>query len=379
MIYLDNAATTKTKPPAVIEAVTAALTQFGDAGRGAYGASLDAGLTIHRTRKAIAQLLDAPSPSRVAFAANVTEALNAVIEGLLSAGDHAITTAASHNSVLRPLYRKQERGIELSIVPIAPDGSLDYDAFDAAFRPHTKLAVVTHASNVTGDGYDAARMASIAHAHGAFLVLDAAQTAGARPISMTDEAIDVLCFTGHKSLYGPQGTGGLCVAEGVEIPPFKVGGTGFASYDHQQPARMPESLEAGTQNAHGIAGLGAGVDYVATRGVAAIEREVSAMTARLEEGLAALPGVKIRGGHGGAFRCGIVAFTLGERDSSQVVDELAQDFGLCARAGAHCAPLMHEALGTVEQGVVRFSLSSFTTDEEIDAALDAVSAIARRG
>ncbi len=378
MIYLDNAATTQKKPPEVAEAICHALLSFGDAGRGAYEASLDAGMAIHRVRQQVANLFNAPSPSRVSFSYNVTEALNIVIGGLLGRGDHAVTTAASHNSVLRPLYRKQvQEGTGLSIVPIADDGSLDYDLFDRSFTDNTRMAVVTHASNVTGDGYDVARIAEIAHAHDALLVVDTAQTAGAYPIDMQADGIDILCFTGHKSLYGPQGTGGLCVREGIEIPPFKVGGTGFHSYDHEHPKRMPESLEAGTINAHGIAGLGAGITYVTSCGIDALHDIIEARTNQLEAGLAAIPGVRIRGGHGGVFRCGIVAITIYDIDSATIADELAQEFGICTRAGAHCAPLMHESLGTVDQGVVRFSVSSFTAEDEIQAAIEAVSAIVK--
>ncbi len=378
MIYLDNAATTRIKPPEVGEAIVAALSDFGGVGRGVHAASLDAGMAVYAVRAQIAELFGAPAPARVAFTSNVTESLNIVIAGLLHEGDHAITTAASHNSVLRPLYRKHdEEGVELSILPVAPDASIDYEAFEALFQKNTRLVVVTHASNLTGDVYDIARMACITHAHGALLVVDAAQTAGARPIDMAKEGIDVLCFTGHKSLYGPQGTGGLCVAEGIEIPPFKVGGTGVHSYDRTHPHRMPESLEAGTINAHGIAGLGAGVTYVMSRGVENIERELAELTRIFEERVCAIPGVRVYGGHGGIGRAGIVALNVGDYDSARVADELATHYDICVRAGAHCAPLMHEALGTDECGAVRFSFSTFTTMADIDAAVSALEEIAK--
>ena len=377
MIYLDNAATTRMKPPEVARAVAAALTDFGGAGRGVHEASLDAGMAVYRVRKQIAQLLGAPSASRVSFTANVTESLNIVVSGLLHTGDHAVTTAASHNSVLRPLYRKQdEEGVGLSILPVAPDASVDYDAFDALFRKNTRLAVVTHASNLTGDVYDVALMARIAHSHGALLVVDAAQTAGAYPLDMAALGIDVLCFTGHKSLYGPQGTGGLCVAEGVEIPPFKVGGTGVHSYDRAHPSAMPESLEAGTVNAHGIAGLGAGVAYVAARGVGNIQRELALLAGAFEERVRAIEGAEVYGGHSGVGRCGIVALNVRDYDSGTVADVLSSRYGICTRAGAHCAPLMHKALGTESRGAVRFSFSTFNTMADVDAAAVALAEIA---
>lgn len=378
VIYFDNAATTRQKPPAVAKAIVDALGDFGGVGRGAHEASLDAGVAVYEARAAACRLFDAPSPSRVSFTCNVTESLNIVVAGLLGEGDHAITTAASHNSVLRPLYRKQdEEGMGLSILPVARDASIDYDEFEGLFRPNTKLALVTHASNLTGDVYDVARMADICHAHGALLVVDAAQTAGVRPIDMTAEGIDVLCFTGHKSLFGPQGTGGLCVREGVEIPPFKVGGAGFHSYDRTHPDRMPESLEAGTINAHGIAGLRAGIDYIQEKGIGCIEEMVEELTRRFEDGVREVPGATLYGGHGGIGRTGIVALNVGDVDSGALADALSHDFGICTRAGAHCAPLMHEALGTEHQGAVRFSFSHFNTQDEIDAGIEAIGQIAR--
>ena len=378
MIYLDNAATTRIKPPEVAQAVVAALSNFGGVGRGVHEASLDAGMAVYKVREQIAQLFGAPSPARVSFTCNVTESLNIALSGLLHAGDHALTTAASHNSVLRPLYKKQgEEGVGLSVLPVAENGAIDYDAFDALFQKNTRLAVVTHASNLTGDVYDIALMARIAHNHGALMVVDAAQTAGVFPIDMVESGIDVLCFTGHKSLYGPQGTGGICVLPGVEIPPFKVGGTGIHSYDHKHPTMMPESLEAGTINAHGIAGLGAGVAYIQQRGVSNIQRELEALASTFERGVRAIEGIQIYGGHGGVARCGIVALNVRDYDSAAVADALSTRYGICTRAGAHCAPLMHQALGTSERGAVRFSFSTFTTQEDIGQAVRALREIAQ--
>lgn len=376
MIYFDNAATTRMKPPEVAVAVARAIDSFGGVGRGVHEASIDAGMTVFMARQKLSGLFGGPGPKQLTFAYNATEALNIAICGLLRPGDHAVTTAASHNSVLRPLFRMQDAGdIELSIAPIGPDGSLDYDAFDAAFQPNTRLAAVTHASNLTGDVYDIARMAEIAHAHGALLVVDAAQTAGVVPIDMAVDRIDVVCFTGHKSLYGPQGTGGLCVAEGVEIAAFKVGGSGTHSYDREHPSFMPEHLEAGTLNAHGVAGLLAGVTYIEGKGVDAIRAEAQALAARFEEAVREIPGVRIYGG-GGIDRTGIVALNIADVDSATVADLLNAEFGICTRAGAHCAPLMHEALGTDAQGAVRFSFSHFNTEAEIDAAINALKEIA---
>lgn len=404
MIYFDNAATTMLKPPEVAEAVARAIGSFGGVGRGVHEASLDAGMTVFKARQKVSDLIGGPGAKHVAFAYNATEALNIAICGLLHAGDHAVTTAASHNSVLRPLFRMEDAGTaEVSVVPIAPDGSLDYDAFDAAFRPNTRLAVVTHASNLTGDVYDIARLARIAHDHGAVLVVDAAQTAGVIPIDMAAQSIDVVCFTGHKSLFGPQGTGGLVVAEGVDIAAFKVGGSGTHSYDRAHPTFMPERLEAGTLNAHGIAGLLAGLTYIERKSVDAIRSETQALAARFEEGVGAVPGVKLYGGGEGKRACsaaprsngdagrgipaslgaanltrtGIVTLNIADVDSSLVADMLNAEFGICTRAGAHCAPLMHEALGTDGQGAVRFSFSHFNTADEVDAGIEAVAMLAK--
>lgn len=376
MIYFDNAATTMPKPPEVVRAVTDALQSFGVVGRGVHAPALAADEAVYRARCSIAQVLGAPSASQVAFTSNATEALNTAICGLLSPGDHAVTTAASHNSVLRPLYRlRDESGIALDVAPIGPDGTLDYDAFEALFRADTRLAVVTHASNLTGDVYDVERMARIAHRHGALIVVDAAQTAGTFPVDMGAMDVDVLAFTGHKGLFGPQGTGGLCVAEGVDIRPLKVGGSGVRSFDEQHPAFMPERLEAGTLNAHGIAGLGAGVDFILEKGIHAVARHDAAFASRFRERAQSIPGVRVLGG-GADARCAIVALNVADVDSGSIAHRLDADFGICTRAGAHCAPLMHRALGTEEQGAVRFSFSYFNTDEEVDVALNALERIA---
>ncbi len=372
MIYFDNAATTRTKPPEVVDAVVAALSSFGGVGRGVHEASLDAGMAVFDARNRIAHLLDAPSASRVSFAANATAALNIAIAGLLPDGGIAVTTAASHNSVLRPLFKaRDERGCEVRIASVRPDASLDFEQY-ARLLEGADLVVATHASNLTGDVYDVVRMALMAHEAGALFVLDAAQTAGSIPLSMAKLGADVVCFTGHKSLYGPQGTGGLCVADGVEIPPFLEGGSGTHSFDERHPRFMPESLEAGTLNAHGLAGLSAGAAYLERMGVDTVSAWLRQVTDRFEAGVLEIPGVRVLGGHGGIDRCGVVAVDVDGADSAAVADVLSMEFGICTRAGAHCAPLMHRAMGTEERGAVRFSFSYFTTNEEIEAGIDAL-------
>lgn len=377
MIYFDSASTALQRPPTVAQAVAAALSSFGGAGRGAHQASLNAERTVFTARTQLAQLLGASSPKQVAFSSNATEALNTVIAGLLNPGDHAITTAASHNSVLRPLYQQQKNGVELSILPVQPSGAIDFKAFEALFKPPTRLAVLTHASNLTGDVYDITKLAAICHAHGALIAVDAAQTAGVIPIDLASMDLDVLVFTGHKGMLGPQGTGGLCLKEGITLQPLKVGGSGSHSFDQQHPTEMPERLEAGTLNSHGLAGLSAGLDYLLTQGIEHLASRVKELTERFESQLRGIDGIRTYGGQGGIDRCGIVAVNIGNVASSVIADRLSADYGICVRAKAHCAPLMHEALGTATQGAVRFSFSSFNTVEEVDVAIRALAEIAK--
>ena len=377
MIYFDNAATTMQKPPQVAEAVCAALSSFGGVGRGVHPASIQAGLAVFEARDKVACLLGAPGAQRVSFALNATMALNIAIAGLLPDGGRAVTTAASHNSVLRPLFRaRDERGCAVEVVPHDERGALDYKALERACEG-AALVVLTHASNLTGDIYDAARVARVAHAAGVHVVLDAAQTAGAIPFDMAALGVDVLCFTGHKSLMGPQGTGGLCVAEGADVPPLLEGGSGTHSFDARHPLVSPESLEAGTLNAHGLAGLAAGISYLLERGVEDVAAHEARLAERLRTGARAIPGVRLHGGGGDAGRCGIVALNVGEADSALVADRLASEWGICTRAGAHCAPLMHRSLGTEHQGAVRVSFGPFNTEAEVDMCLEALEVIAR--
>lgn len=377
VIYLDNAATAMHKPQAVIDAVSAAMAGFGGVGRGVHRASMDAGAAVYHARASVAKLLGVQNAARVAFAHNATAALNVAIQGLLPAGARALTTAASHNSVLRPLFRVRDRyGCVVDVAPIKPDGSLDFEAFAALLEKRPALVAATHASNLTGDVYDVARMTTMAHDAGALFVLDVAQTAGAIPLNMKEIGADVLCFTGHKGMLGPQGTGGLAVAEGVDIEPLMEGGSGTHSYDERHPLFMPERLEAGTLNAHGLAGLAAGVDFLLERGVEASHEQVQRVAGIFESAARAIPGVRIVGGCGGVGRTGIVALNVGDVDSALVADALVEGFDICTRAGAHCAPLMHEALGTKEQGAVRFSFGIFNTEDEARAAAAALAEIA---
>lgn len=377
MIYLDNAATTLHKPPQVAEAVLHAMTTMGNAARGAHSGALEASRTVFGTREKLARLFACQRADHVVFAANSTEALNIAISGLIHKGDHVISTDCEHNSVLRPLYRlEEERGVALDFVPADRRGLVDYADFERLMRPDTRAVVCTHCSNLTGNILDIGRIAGIAHSRGALLIVDASQTAGTVPIDMQALGVDVLCFTGHKGLMGPQGTGGLCIRPDVEIDPWKVGGSGVHSYDRHQPKEYPTRLEAGTLNSHGIAGLSAALDVILERGVADIQRAEHALMQRFYDGVRGISGVTVYGDFSAPERGAIVALNIRDYDSSAVSDELAVTYGIATRPGAHCAPRMHRALGTTEQGAVRFSFSCYNTEQEVDAAIAAVRAIA---
>lgn len=376
MIYLDNAATTLHKPPEVAEAVKNAILTAGNASRGAHGVSLAASRMVFDTRARLAKLFGCPRADHVVFTANSTEALNIALYGLISAGDHVISTDLEHNSVLRPLYDLQTRGAMVDFVPADKKGNIRYEDMQKLFRPDTKAVVCTHASNLIGNVLDIARIGEMAHAHGALLVVDASQTAGVLPIDMQKMHIDVLCFTGHKGLMGPQGTGGLCIRPGVEVRPLLRGGTGIHSYDRGQPQAYPARLEAGTLNTHGLAGLHAALEFIEQHGVQAIGARERALMRRFYDGVRGIPGIAVYGDFEQDERAAIVTLNIRDYASGEVADALFEDCGIATRAGAHCAPRMHEALGTVEQGAVRFSFAFFNTEDEVDMAVRAVRELA---
>lgn len=375
MIYLDNAATTLQKPQEVIDAVTAAMTSMGNSARGLYPGALLASRTIYDAREKLAQLFGCPRADHVVFTANSTEALNIAISGLLKPGDHVISTDLEHNSVLRPLYRLREQGVEVSFAAADKRSCLAADCFAPLLRPNTRMLVCTHASNLTGNLLPVDEIGRFAHDNGLLFVVDASQTAGAIPIHMGKQNIDVLCFTGHKSMLGPQGTGGLCIAPGVEIRPWKVGGTGVQTYLETQPEALPTRLEAGTLNGHGIAGLSAAVDYLNRTGLRQIHAHEMALMRQFYNGVVQIPGIRVYGDFTAADRAPIVCLNVGDYDSSEVADELAEVYGIAVRAGAHCAPRLHKALGTQQQGAVRFSFGWFNTAQETDAAIEAIKRI----
>lgn len=377
MIYLDNAATTLHKPQQVIDAVVHAMQSMGNCARGTHEEALDAARTVYDARVRLASLFGCPRVDHVAFTANSTEALNMAINGLIDPGDHVISTDLEHNSVLRPLYRLEaEHGAELSFVPADKLGNVDYADFERLMKPNTRAVVCTNASNLTGTVLDIERIAKTAHSHGALVIVDASQTAGCWPIDMKKMGIDVLCFTGHKGLMGPQGTGGICVKEGIEIRPFKVGGSGVQSYSRTHPAEYPTRLEAGTLNGHGIAGLGAAAKFISETGVENIHAKERSLMLRFYEGVKNIEGVTVYGDFT-KDKTAIVALNIRDYESGEVSYELSQGYGIATRPGAHCAPRMHKALGTAEVGAVRFSFSFYNTEKEIDEAVRAVAELAK--
>lgn len=372
MIYLDSAATSYHKPDGVARAVAEAISHMGNPGRGAHEASLDASRVVYGTREKMAELFGAEEASQIVFTANSTESLNIAMQGLVDPGDHVITTVMEHNSVLRPLYLCQQRGVSLTILPFSAAGMVTPEAIEAVIRSNTRMIVCTHGSNLTGDLNDLEAIGRVCKKHHLLFVVDASQTAGVFPIQMDSMNIDVLCFTGHKSLMGPQGTGGMCVRKGVRIRPLLVGGSGIDSYSKIHPQVMPTALEAGTLNAHGIAGLSAALDFIKKVTPDVIRQREEELTRRFVSQIKSIPGVKLYGNYEQFPRAPILSLNILDYDSGEIADALAQDYGIMTRAGAHCAPLMHEALGTKSQGAVRFSFSYFNTEEEIDQAANAI-------
>lgn len=376
MIYLDSSATSFLKPPQVAEAVFRSFNTIGNAGRGAHAPTLNASRLIYDTREKLAALFGTPDPSRIAFTCNATEALNIAIHGAIHPGEHVITTACEHNSVLRPLYLKEKEGTELTIIPADKKGRIRYDLLESSVKSNTSAIVLTHASNLSGNVTDLAFVSNFAKKHGLLLIVDASQTAGSLPINVVKMGIDILCFTGHKGLFGPQGTGGLYVREGLTLSPLKSGGSGIHSFDRQHPTDMPTALEAGTLNGHGIAGLNAGLYYILSTGVKNIHAKEISLARRFVNGISDISDLKLYGDIDAPLRTPIISLNIGNMSSASVSDILWEDYEICVRAGAHCAPLMHKTFGTEKQGAVRFSFSCFNTEAEIDTAIQAMHEIA---
>lgn len=351
------------------------MTALGNPARGSHKAALDASRCIYNARKSVARMINAQSASCIAFTSNATEALNIAISGLISSKDHVIATVCEHNSVLRPLYNKQKSGTQLSFIGVNENGVLDYEGIERIIEPHTKALIVCHASNVTGNVAKLDILTEFKKKYGLLLIIDAAQSMGNIEIDVQKNDIDILCFTGHKELLGPQGTGGIYVSPNISLPPFKQGGSGIHSYDEEHPSKMPESLEAGTLNCHGIAGLNAAIEHINNLGIDYIHSYTSKLAMRFYEGIHNIEGIKIYGDIHADLHAPIISLNIGDLDSATVNDVLNTRYDICVRSGAHCAPLMHKALGTDKSGVVRFSFGISNTPDEVDTAINAVAEI----
>ena len=379
-IYLDNAATSYPKPPAVYDAVLAAMQQIGASpGRGGYGAALQASRLLFETREALAAFFNCADSSRIVFTHSATEALNMAVRGLLQAGDHVVTTSMEHNSLLRPLFMLEKAGVELSIVSADAEGLVDPEAIRRALRPTTRLVALAHVSNVTGGIQPVEEIGAVAREAGALVLLDAAQSAGCLPVDMQALGIDLLAAPGHKGLLGPQGTGLLAVAPHVLLHPLLAGGTGSSSDQDHQPEGFPEGFEAGTHNLPGIAGLKAGIAFLAATGVATVAEREHGYGGYLREQLAVLSGCRLYGPSDPQKRVGLLSLTVDGWDASALAFELDHVYGIAVRAGLHCAPRAHRTIGSYPGGTVRISPGWFTTPEEIEHCCTALATIIQKG
>ena len=371
MIYMDNAATTLPKPQQVVDAVVYAMQNYANPSRGSYDQALDGLRCLMMARMAVADLFCCDNPMDVAFSQNATHALNIAIGGIRG---HIVTTASSHNSVLRPLYKRGD----FSVVPLDKKGVLNLEWLKRSITDETEAVVISHASNLTGNVVDINAVGQICKEKGVRLIIDAAQTAGLIPLSIKDTCASAICFSGHKSLYGPQGTGGIVLGNGYVPRQILVGGSGSESFSPTHPTVMPDALEAGTQNAHGIAGLLAGINYIKD-----LDGKAFAVADKLARmfinGIKDVQGVTLYGDLDAPLRTPVVSLNIDGINSSDVAAILAEKYDIGVRAGAHCAPLMHKTLGTQKSGAVRFSFSHFNDEQQVDLAIQAIKQIANTG
>lgn len=379
-VYLDNAATSHPKPEQVYQAVETFMRDCGGSpGRAAHRRAREASRVVRETRLALAELFNVPDPDRIVFTANATEAINLALKGLLNPGDHVVSSGIEHNAVCRPLRHLERKGVQLTLVACDRAGTLSVEDVEAACRGDTRLIVVNHASNVVGTVTPVRELAAMAHSRSIPLMVDAAQTAGVYPIDVQEAGADLLAFSGHKGLLGPQGTGGLHIGPGLEPEPLKEGGTGRHSEVEHQPDLWPERYESGTLNAVGLAGLTAGVRFVSDVGVEAIRAREEELTGYLIKGLGAIPGLMLYGTGDPACQVGVVSLNLRGHDPLDVAYILDEVYGIMVRAGLHCAPLAHRTIGTFPEGTVRLSVSYFNTRDEIDYVLECLAQVAMDG
>ena len=387
MIYFDNAATSWPKPPGVAEAMVHFLNQVGaNPGRAAHRRAIASGRILYDARETVGELFHAPDPLRLVFGKNVTEALNVALRGLLRAGDHVVTSSMEHNSMMRPLRALERQpeprsgSVQVTVVECSPQGVLDPADVEAAIQPDTRLVALNHASNVVGTLLPVAEVGAICRERNLLLLVDAAQTGGAYPIDVQADQIDLLAFTGHKSLGGPMGTGGLIVGQRVDeaqLEPLIRGGTGSRSEHEVQPDFLPDMCESGTPNVVGVAGLQVGVRWVLERGVEAIRAHEVALAQRLIHGLSQIDGVTVYGTLDAELQTATVSFNIAGMAPSEVGLRLDDEYGIMCRVGLHCAPTAHKTIGTFPDGTVRFGLSAFNTMDEVKSALTAVETLAQ--
>ena len=376
-IYLDNAATSWPKCPQVIAAMQQYLCECGGSpGRAGHGKSLTSSRMVYDTRDQLAMLFNVASTDRVIFAKNATEALNMILFGFLNPGDHVVTSGMEHNAVMRPLRQLESCGVKLSIAGCDGQGRLDLDAVRRLLTPKTRLILINHASNITGTIQPIAEIGVLAKEAGVRFAVDAAQTAGVCPLDMQAASIDFLAFTGHKSLGGPQGTGGLALGPDIDLRPLIFGGTGSASESELQPDFLPDKLESGTLNAIGLAGLGAALAELTAFGIDKVLPHEQELLRRFRDGLRKLPYIEVYGPADPTESVGLLSLNIAGISCDDVGIRLEQQFGIFTRTGLHCAPAAHRSIGTIDKGTVRFSVSRFTTEAEIDAALAALASIA---
>ena len=378
MIYLDNAATSFPKPKTVVQAVVRQMeTIGGNPGRSEHQGGLAASRVMHETRQQLARLLGIEDPARVIFTLNATDALNLAIKGALTPGDHVVTTTMEHNSVLRPLEMLKQLSIETSFVKADKNGLVSVSDVHQAFKPNTKMLISTHCSNVTGSIQPVEEMIKLAHDHQILSLVDASQSTGSIPYHIEKMNPDLLVAPGHKALLGPQGTGFLYMKPGVVLQELKQGGTGSESENLRQPQTVPDRYESGTQNAHGLAGLKAGIEFLLEETVEAVREHEKQRILQLKEGLSSIKGIRIYGPESIDQQGSVILFTIRDLDQTQLNYMLDQLYGISARAGLHCAPLAHQSIGTYPVGAIRFSPGYFTTKKELDQALSAVNQLAR--
>lgn len=383
LIYLDNAATSHPKPETVIQAMTTFMREVGgNPGRSGHRLSIEAGRVVFEAREKIAALFGVSDSSRVIFGQNATEAINLGLKGLLRRGDHVITSSMEHNSVMRPIRALERESIELTVIPCSREGFLDPAEIQRAIRKNSRMVVLNHGSNVVGTLLPLEPVGEICRKHGILFLVDAAQTAGVIPIDMERGKVDLLAFTGHKALFGPQGTGGLVLGTRVDernLEPLKRGGTGSRSEREEQPDFLPDLCESGTPNAVGLAGLRAGLDFILGLGIEKIRDHERKLTARLIQGLLEIPGVVVYGSGDAEKQCAVVSFNLKDWVPSDLSFRLDEAFGILTRVGLHCAPSAHRTIGTFPEGTVRVSMSYLNTVEEIEQTLQAIEILARKG